>query len=324
MRRIAALLLLLALPVFAQDAGTGEPKPPAKPTPRGQRRFLTYRMPGAYRFVERLDLTDEQKSALDRIAADWMAERRSAQTKTMNEMGKLGPEARKDPEKVRAHYAKLRERLEEMRPEPPVDLVEDVLTEEQRKTIGEAGKVTAEWTQWLAGAIEANNRKLDKVLGARDEATGDPMRYRYHAYGQLLAARWRLASRLQLTDAQAAALESLYKEYSSESRMVMTSALRDARSDGIPSAEASQIGSMVRVRMRNALLEKYRARAQDLLTSDQRSALDEAERIAKERDEAVWERYQQYMAALSSVLPGPEEKAPKAPTDPTPPNDKPE
>ena len=58
---------------------------------QGSWRSLAYQLPGAYRFLDRVDLTQEQQKALDQVHKQWMAEQREAYEKVRKEVGPLPP-----------------------------------------------------------------------------------------------------------------------------------------------------------------------------------------------------------------------------------------
>ena len=127
MRRFLLCVLVLAASGLARGAGQGE----GDQRYYGRWRSLAYQLPGAHRFLDRLNLTEGQQKALDRVSREWLAKRRESYTAALKNLPPLAQADRKDPEKVQAYYAKRSQALKDAQVPPPVELVNDILVEEQ-------------------------------------------------------------------------------------------------------------------------------------------------------------------------------------------------
>ena len=69
MQRALCLVMILAVPLGARGAGG----PAERRALLGNWRMLVYRLPGGYRFLDRLELKEQQTKVLGEIHREWMA-----------------------------------------------------------------------------------------------------------------------------------------------------------------------------------------------------------------------------------------------------------
>jgi Spy/CpxP family protein refolding chaperone len=273
---------------------------------QGGWRLLAHRLPGAYRFIDRLNLTEEQKKALAKISMDWAAERRELLTEVARTLPNLTKEERKNPEKVKAHYAKRREIYQSAQVPAPLALVSDVLTDDQIARIVQAGKVLDSWRKWLADHLEKCEARLDKVLGPDDAETASGQKL-----GRLFVRQvpgGELLGRLDLSNAQVEKLEAIRKNYYADYSDKLGALNRSLQGgSGLAAHQVSTVRRTIGSRLRSTGEKKNHELIRQALTKEQRERLDKAIDITRERDDALWKRYQQYLQELSAVFAAAEE-----------------
>ena len=270
----------------------------------GAWRSLAYQLPGAYRFIDRLALTEEQQKALDKVQKDWAAQRQEAYGAAMKDFPPLSAEDQKDPQKVKEYYAKRTDVLKAAQVPPPVDYVHDILTEDQLNKISEARKVMEGWERWLAQNLGEYDRKLDGILGPAPEDPTGTKQYTYQMFSGFVAGG-SLLGRLRLTPAQDAALQEIRKQYYSEYGSLWAPLGQPPAGGVVSYQQMNAVRAAIATKGWAELKEKYRILVDRLLTEEQRERLAKALAATEERDEAVWKRYSQYVADLSAILPVP-------------------
>jgi Spy/CpxP family protein refolding chaperone len=293
-------LVGLMMPPAVAQGGEG---PPASASWRP----MVYQLPGAYRFLDRLDLTEAQQAALAKIYSDWQTQRRELYAKVLSTVPALTDADRKDPAKVKKYYEQRREVYQNAQMPLPIALINDILSEAQLGKIAQAGKITDAWKTWLVEHIAAYEKKLEKVLGS-PQPLEDQTRRQYHIFGNILDGA-ALLGRLKMTDQQVAKLNGLRMKYFSDVNSIVapiTQVLRDAE---INPTVANELRKTVNEKARVQAAEELRSQLDAILTESQQEQLGEAQKIVAERDQAIWERYVQFLAALEEVLPSNSRKA---------------
>ena len=299
MKRAIACLILLAGCIAAAH---GEQGSVAQYRFYGSWRSLGHRLPGAYRFIDRLNLTEEQQELLGKVYQDWASKRREAYAAVMKQIPSLSAEERKDPEKVKAYYAKRSDLLRKAQTPPDIDLVTDILTEPQLAKIQEAGKVLAALDAWLADHLAQYDKKLDALLGPVVSEKPQAEQYRYQMFEVYLKGG-ALLGRLGLTEQQDEALQGLRKRYYAEfSRMLAPLSISLANAK-VSYTNLQGVRSHVGRKGGEAIRHRYREQIKEVLTKDQQALLEQAVQIVEERDKAVWERYSAYLLELEAILP---------------------
>ncbi|MFW6107933.1 MAG: hypothetical protein ACOC70_01910 [bacterium] len=280
----------------------------------GRWRHLARQLPGGYRFIDRLDLTEEQKKGLDKVYDDWQTERRERRAEALQSLPKLSKEDRKDKAKLRAYYEKRRDLLRGTAVEPPVDLVSDVLTTDQLAKIQQADQVVNEWNRWLAAHVKKYEAKLDALLGPVPADEPAARRYAYQAFAPYLEGG-EMLGRVGLDEAQTEKLQDMRKEYYRQYSAMMGPLWQSLRDTEISAGTIRTVRTAISHKGRSRIQEQYGETLKEILTEEQLVQLREADAIVKERDAAIWERYQRYLAEISAILPYPERPGKPAEAD---------
>ena len=273
----------------------------------GSWRSLAHQLPGAHRFLDRLDLTEEQQKALGKVHKDWLAERREAYALARKGVPPLSAKDGSDPQKRTAYYERLREALRKAQVPPPVALANDILSEEQQGKLAEADKVIEAWDKWLAERMTKSEAELDEVLGPASESQPVATQYAYTLFGSLVKGG-ELLGRLRLSEEQDTGLQDLRKEYYAEYSAMMGPLYQSLGPLGrgkVPHASSMAVRVAIAKKGGAQVKEKYRRKLQSLLTKEQQNLLSMAHNITQERDRAIWDRYSQYIQDLSAILPPP-------------------
>jgi len=295
--------LLMTAAVLAMSCATSAAQSDGSPyRAYGSWRSLAYQLPGAYRFIDRLDLTEEQQKALDKVYRDWSTERRELMRKALGTLPPLTPEARKDPVRLKAYYARRTELYKAAQIPPPVALVNLILSDEQVQKILEANKVVEAWRKWLSDCMATYDKKLDRLLGPAPEAQPASKMYTYRMFDALTPGG-SLLSRLKLSDKQAAALDDLRKQYYAEYREKLAPLNLSLRGAGIPYAHVWAARRSIGSKARAEVKDRYRKLLGKVLTPAQRKLLADASKVLEERDNLIWDRYARYVEEFSAILP---------------------
>ena len=298
MRRLWMVAAVLAIPWSARAAQeNGSPQ-----RVYGSWRALAYQLPGAYRFIDRLDLTEEQQKALDKVYKDWSTERRELMRRALETLPPLTAEERKDPERLKAYYAKRTDLYKAAQIPPPVALVNLILSDEQVERILEANKVVEAWRKSLAECMETYDAKLDGLLGPAPEGQPASRTYMYRMFDALIPGG-SLLVRLKLSDKQTAALEGLRKRYYTEYREKLAQLSLSLRGGQISYAHMRAARRSVGAKAQAEVKEQHRKLLRKVLTEAQQSLLADAGKIVEERDKVIWDRYLRYVEEFSAILP---------------------
>jgi Spy/CpxP family protein refolding chaperone len=295
---VTAVLVLCSAAAYA--AGERGRSPNGRES--SQWRSLAYQLPKAYRFLDRLDLTAEQKKALSKVYEDWRAARREAYRKVSTDFPRLSREELKDPEKVKAYYLKRAESLKAAQVPPPLTLVDDILSEEQLARIGEANKVIDVWEAWLAKHLAEHEKKLDALLGPTPDPLERSRAYALRVLAQVLPGGSELP-RLKLTDEQFEKLDALRKSYYARLRNALAPLTQSVRSGAVNYRQLARIRPAISSRTRDRVQQNYREQVLAILTDHQRKLLEEAAKVIAERDNAIWEHYARFLEELAAILP---------------------
>ena len=298
-----ALVVLVALTSGAHAAGRGRRQ--ARQVP-GWRR-LAYYLPGAFAYVDRLALSNEQKKVLDETYKDWSGKWRSAATEAAKGLPALSQQDRKDPRKVRAYRQKRWLVWQKSQPTPPVELVSDVLTPEQLGKVLAANQVVAGWNKWLKEHLPAYEKRLDEILGAKpdDVAPGEERAYR-NLEDYLPGAA--LLGRLGIGDKEKAKLQAMGRRQTADYGRVVGPLGPALRAATLSNDETYAVRHAVERKRWPDVKQARAAEIEALLTEEQKAKLSKALAVAKERDAAVAERYKQYVAELEKLLVRPKPK----------------
>ncbi|MFO7898776.1 MAG: hypothetical protein R6V58_06910 [Planctomycetota bacterium] len=301
MNRLLTVLTLLTV-AAAAPAGEGTV---AQYEFYGRWRHLARQLPGGYRFIDRLDLTEEQKKALDNVYDDWQTERREQRAEALKSLPKLSKGDRKDKAKVRAYYEKRRDLLRETAVPPPVELVGDILTADQLARIREANQVVDEWNRWLAAHVKKYEARLDALLGPVPADEPASQRYAYRAFAPYLDGG-EMLGRVGLDGPQTEKLQSMRKEYYREYSAMMGPLWQSLRDTEVSAGAVRTVRTAISHKGRSKIQQQYGQKLKEILTDEQLAQLRRADAIMKERDAAIWERYERYLAEISAILPYPE------------------
>ncbi len=282
--------------------------------PQGAWRSLLYQLPGAYRFLDRLDLTEEQQKALTRIYNEWAAERRGAYRDIAAKLPQLSAEDRKDPEKLKAYMIRYAELYKAAQIALPIELVDDVLSDAQLAKIREATRVMEEWEQWLAAHMAKYAKTLDELLGPVPafEAQGAGQSFVFRTYESLVKGG-ELFGRLGLSSAQTEELKSLWGQYQTEYGSRLTALGHQSSEGPVPLQQQMEARRIIAAKTQEQIRDKYSKLAMEILTPQQRDLLAKATDLIEERNKVLWERYEHYVFELSAIMPMPTPAASPSP-----------
>jgi hypothetical protein len=272
-------------------------------------RTLAYQLPGAYRFLDRLDLSEAQEKALDKVYRKWAADRRELMQKALASLEPLSKDDRKDPEKLRAYYAERRKLYQATQIPPPLPLVNDILTEEQLAKIGEADTVVAVWNDWLAKHMAVHEETLDGILGPPPPEEARVLVNRYRMFRTFLPGG-QFIGRLALGPEQVAELDRLRRGYYAEYRARLAPVTYSLRGTEMDRTQSAAVRRAIAAKVRDDLVSDYRKRLEAVLTKAQRDRLSRAAKVVEEGDAAVQARYAEFDLELSAILPCPAEPTP--------------
>jgi len=266
-------------------------------------RSLGYSMPGGYRLLDRLELTDPQKKVLGQVAAEWYKKRGEAGKALAGKLPKMSAADWKDPEKRKAYYRKREELTAEMKIGPPVDQVKAVLTIEQLDKIEGANQIIAAWSKWVQETVPAYENRLADAVGPAPEKATHGTRYFYARLEKALPGA-TLLGRLGLPEETTKELRKVAGwGFAPESAARRRAALELLKGQKVPARSATAVRSAVMGGKRGRRTEKARQAVKGLLTADQAQRLAKGAAIVKERDEAVARKYAECVAKLNKVLP---------------------
>lgn len=308
MRRMlfVGLVLVKLTPLGAAEGAAGQGAIEIRTRSQDAWSPLLYQLPGAYRLLDRLDLTEEQRKALAKIYNDWATERRDAYREIATKLPQLSAEDRKDPEKLKAYMTRYTEIYKAAHVTPPIELVEDVLSDVQLAKIQEATRIMEEWEHWLAGHMAQYTKALDQLLGPVPvpEAEGAGQHFILRTYESLVRGG-ELFSRLSLSSAQIEELKALWGRYRTEYSSMLTPLSQQPREDAISIRQQMEVRHIIATKAQETIRDKYGKLAMQILTPPQRELFTKALALIEERDRALWERYERYVLDLSAVLPSP-------------------
>jgi len=276
----------------------------------GRWRSLARQLPGAYRFIDRLDLTEEQQKALDKAYEKWTNDRREANALALKDLPPLSKDDRKDLPKLRKYYAERQRRLQKAQIPVPVDQVEDVLSQEQLAKLNSAHKAVEVWNRWLAGHVVKHDKEMDDLLGPVSEEQPRAYQYTYSMFGRLVKGG-SLLGRVGLTEEQNAELTELRRHYYREYSELMGPLWHSLRGAKLSPVSVSGIRAAAAAKGADEIRNRYTEQLKKVLTEEQLELLSKADEIARRRDAAIWERYSQYVLDLSAILPYPKPPAGK-------------
>jgi Spy/CpxP family protein refolding chaperone len=291
---IVILAILAASPAMGQSGRPGQAYASWRP--------MAYQLPGAYRFLDRLDLTEEQQTALGKIYKEWQTQRRELYSRVMSTIPPLSPEDRKDADKVRKYYERRRDVYQSAQIPMPIALISDILSEEQLGKIVEAGKLVEGWDTWLKAHMTKYDQKLDKLLGPAPNEQNRRSRYVYQALERVVEGA-SLFGRMKLSEAQAEGLKNLRARYYAEYSGALAPLSQSLRNGQVDYAQAAAVRRAVGQKVRKEVADRIALELRRLLTDPQMALWAKAKEIVQERDLAIWERYSQYVAELSHIVP---------------------
>ncbi len=299
------LLMIVVLPAGARAQYEGRGYGGARG--KGDWRYLTYNLPGAYALLDRLDLSEAQQKALSEVYKRYMVEHRKAYAAVTKELPRIAARDYKDGKKMKAYYARRDELLEKHKAALPTEEVSDILTPDQLGKILEANQVIAGWEKWLLAHLAACDKKLDELLGPVPEAEegGYPYmaHYTYRVLDAYIQGAAALGGRLGLTEQQKAALAELGKGRYAQITAMIGPLSPSLRSGKLKTGHAAAVQSAVNKEAWAKVNEAHRQAVEKLLAKEQRDALAKGMKVLEERDRAICERYAGYVEDLSKVLP---------------------
>ncbi len=294
MRRNAVVAFVAVLAALWASAAAGK-ELEQRLYSKGTWRQMAFYLPGSFKFLDRLVLTEEQRELLDEITGEWSVKRAQAMEKVRKEMPM--PE---DAAGRMNYYSKFREAVEKASGPPPVDRIREVLTIEQLDKLDEAEQAIKAWHEWLRAELPKYEAKLNEILGPAPKDVPPAELYRYHALASVHEGT-ALFYRIGLSEKQRAALASLRRlpfNYSWFATSLEGTGLAQEQVlmvTGIVNAAARRVASDAAVR------EKI----DQLLTDEQKAKLTKALAVVQERDGAIAERYATLDEKLGTLLPFP-------------------
>lgn len=308
------LVLVAVAPLGAAEGAAVHGTLEIRTRPQDAWRPLLYQLPGAYRFLDRLDLTEEQQKALAKIYSDWTAERRDAYREIAANLPQLSAEERKDPEKLKAYMARYTELYKAAQVAPSIELVEDVLSDVQLAKIREATRVIEEWEHWLAEHMAQYTKALDQLLGPVPifEAQGAGQPFIFRTYESFVKGG-ELFGRLGLSSAQTEELKSLWGRYQAEYGSLLTPLGQQPSESPVPLQQQMEARRVIAAKAQETIRDKYRKLVMEILTPQQRELFTKALALIEERDKALWGHYERYVLDLSAILPVPSAHASPSP-----------
>jgi len=301
MKTLLIAVCVVVLPLAADAAG----RRPGRFQRAAGWQELASGLPGAYAYLGRLRLTQEQKEMLGEVYKEWSGRWREAAARAAAGVPRLSDKERQSPAKMRAYYVKRREARAKAKPAPPIEKVGNLLTPEQLGKVLEANRAVADWNKWLAENLPKWDAKLDAVLGPRPEGLTDQKQRAFSGLRDYLPGG-ALLGRLGLTEAQETALMELgvgrNRAYA-ELVGPLGPALRAAPLSG---SQTAAVQGAVRNTGWDAVKAAHGASIRKQLSAEQLAKLAKAVAVVEERDKAISTRYAEYVAALSKILSGPQ------------------
>ena len=266
-------------------------------------RALTYSLPGGYRFLDRLELTDPQKKVLGEVHAEWTAKRAAAWKDIAGQLPKLTPRDYADPDKRKAYYDKRNELIEKKKVGPPVEQVKTVLTIEQLDKLEAANQIIVAWSKWVVEKVPAYQQRLADAVGPAPEKGTAADRYMLSRLEPALPGA-ALLGRLDLPDDTLSELRKVAGwGFAPEPAARRRAALELLKGQKVPPRCAMTVYQAVMNGKADRRQVKARGAVEKLLTADQIKRLAKGAEIVKERDEAVATKYAECVAKLDKALP---------------------
>jgi hypothetical protein len=243
-------------------------------------------LPGGYAFIDRLELREEQKEKLGKIAAEYNARLLKARQEAHKELKHL----REDKETRDQYGAKMDEFVKQRVGEPPIEAVALVLDGEQLERLEKAHAAVIEWNRWVEAELPKYQKQLTELLGEAPEKTRQHYTFD-QAVGRLEAVLpgARLLPYVALDEEVRKELAKLAwsraRAYLSAERTSAAMLLRER--EKLPHGSRGDFSRATAVVRRSDMQQDKAERVVKLLPQDLRERLAKADKIARERDMAI-------------------------------------